>query len=127
MITDAETLFEAEGIGPMGEPCGLFGAMPSGMVFVLAGKDVNMETRIGAVSIIVEEPEAVEALNAVLHEFAGYILGRMGIPYRQKGVNIICIAVDAPIDVINAMTGKIGRLPGVSAKAVCSRSSSAQG
>lgn len=86
-----------------------------------------METRIGAVSIIVEEPEAVEALNAVLHEFAGYILGRMGIPYRQKGVNIICIAVDAPIDVINAMTGKIGRLPGVSAKAVCSRSSSAQG
>ena len=81
-----------------------------------------MENRIGAISVIVEDADSVEALNAVLHEYAPFILGRMGIPYREKGVNIICLAVDAPSDTINAMTGKIGRLSGVSAKAVCSRS-----
>ncbi len=82
-----------------------------------------METRIGAISIIVETTESVEALNTLLHDYAPYILGRMGIPYREKGLSIICIAVDAPTDVVNALTGKIGRLPGVSAKAVYSRSS----
>ena len=81
-----------------------------------------MENRIGAISVIVEDADSVEALNAVLHEHAPFVLGRMGIPYREKGVNIICLAVDAPSDTINAMTGKIGRLSGVSAKAVCSRS-----
>ena len=80
-----------------------------------------MENRIGAISVIVEDADSVEALNAVLHEYAPFVLGRMGIPYREKGVNIICVAVDAPTDVINAMTGKIGRLPGVSAKAIYSR------
>jgi putative iron-only hydrogenase system regulator len=85
-----------------------------------------METRIGAISILVEDSESAEALNAVLHEYASCILGRMGIPYREKGVNIICVAVDAPTDVINAMTGKIGRLPGVSAKAIYSRGGSAK-
>ena len=84
-----------------------------------------MENRIGAISIIVEEADSVEALNAVLHEYASCILGRMGIPYREKGVSIICLAFDAPTDVINAMTGKIGRLPGVSAKAVYSRGTAA--
>ena len=83
-----------------------------------------METRIGAISILVEDPESAEALNAILHEYASCILGRMGIPYRKKSVNIICVAVDAPTDVINAMTGKIGRLPGVSAKAIYSRGGS---
>jgi len=81
-----------------------------------------METRIAAVSILVEDPSSVEALNAILHEFAPFILGRMGIPYRDKGLNIICLALDAPLDAINAMTGRIGRLSGVSAKAVYSRS-----
>ena len=100
-------------------------AMPSGMVFCFDEKGKLMESRIGAISIIVEEPESVEALNNVLHEYASCILGRMGIPYREKGVNIICLAFDAPADTINAMTGKIGRLPGVSAKAVYSRGSSA--
>ena len=85
-----------------------------------------METRIGAISILVEDPESAEALNAVLHEYASCILGRMGIPYREKGVNIICVAVDATTDVINAMTVKIGRLPGVSAKAIYSRGGSAK-
>jgi len=85
-----------------------------------------MESRIGAISILVEDPESAEALNAILHEYASCILGRMGIPYREKRVNIICVAVDAPTDVINAMTGKIGRLPGVSAKAIYSRGGSAK-
>lgn len=77
-----------------------------------------METRIAAVSIIVEEPASVEALNGILHEYAPWILGRMGIPYRDKGINIISVALDAPLDAINAMTGKIGRLKGVTAKAI---------
>ena len=80
-----------------------------------------MDHRIAAVSILVEEPASVEALNALLHDYAPHILGRMGIPYREKGLNIICLALDAPVDIINALTGKLGRLPGVSAKAVCSR------
>ena len=63
--------------------------MPSGMVFCFDEKGKLMESRIGAISIIVEEPESVEALNNVLHEYASCILGRMGIPYREKGINII--------------------------------------
>ena len=80
-----------------------------------------MDSRIAAVSILVEEPGSVEALNSLLHEYSAYILGRMGIPYREKGVSIIWLSLDAPVDVINALTGKIGRLKGVSAKAVYSR------
>lgn len=79
-----------------------------------------MDTRIAAVSIVVENPEATEALNNILHTYSEHIIGRMGIPYRQKGISIICLAVDAPLDVINSLTGKIGRLPGVSAKAAYS-------
>ncbi len=81
-----------------------------------------METRSAAVSIIGEESESGEDLNAILHEYSSYILGRIGIPYREKGVSIICVAMDAPMDAISAMTGRLGRLSGVSAKAVCSRS-----
>ena len=80
-----------------------------------------METRIAAISILVEDPASVEALNALLHDYAPHILGRIGIPYREKGVSIICLAMDAPLDIINALSGKLGRLPGVSAKAVYSR------
>lgn len=83
-----------------------------------------METRIAAVSILVEEPASVEALNGILHEYAPWILGRMGIPYRDKGINIISLALDAPLDAINAMTGKIGRLKGVTAKAVYTKGNS---
>jgi putative iron-only hydrogenase system regulator len=75
-----------------------------------------METRVAVVGIIVENPESVEKLNAILHEYGEYIIGRMGIPYRQKKISIISIAVDAPQDIISALSGKIGRLPGVSAK-----------
>ena len=73
-------------------------------------------TRIAVVGIIVEQPESVEKLNCVLHEYSKYIVGRMGIPYRERNVSIISIAIDAPQDIISAMSGKIGRLDGVSAK-----------
>ena len=75
-----------------------------------------METRIAVMSIIVENPEAVERLNALLHESGEYIIGRMGIPYRKRNVSIISIALDAPQDAISALAGKIGSLHGVSAK-----------
>ncbi len=75
-----------------------------------------METRVAVISIIVENMESVEAINAILHSYSDCIIGRMGIPYRAKGLNLISIAVDAPQDAINSMSGKIGRLPGVSAK-----------
>ena len=75
-----------------------------------------METRIGAISILVEEPESAEALNAVLHEYAACILGRMGIPYREKNMNIISLVLDAPQDTISQLSGRIGRLSGVTTK-----------
>lgn len=75
-----------------------------------------METRIAVMSIIVEVPESVEKLNALLHEYGQYIIGRMGIPYRQRNLSLISVALDAPQDVTSALAGKIGGLPGVSAK-----------
>lgn len=79
-----------------------------------------METRIALIGIIVEKMDSIEQLNHLLHEYGIYIIGRMGIPYREKGVNIISVAIDAPQDVINALSGKIGRLSGISAKTVYS-------
>lgn len=75
-----------------------------------------METRIAVIGIVVESELSVEPLNDILHEYREYIIGRMGIPYRQKGINIISIAVDAPQDAISALSGKVGKLPGVSSK-----------
>ena len=75
-----------------------------------------METRIAVMGIIVENVESVEPLNAILHDYGEYIVGRMGIPYRKKNVNIVSIAVDAPQDVISALSGKIGKIQGVSVK-----------
>ena len=75
-----------------------------------------METRVAVISIIVEQLESAERLNAILHEYGAYIIGRMGLPYRACGISIICVAVDAPQDVISALSGKIGRLPGVTGK-----------
>jgi putative iron-only hydrogenase system regulator len=79
-----------------------------------------METRIAVIGIIVENPDAVEALNQLLHEYGKYIIGRMGIPYAKKKVNIISVAIDAPQDEISALSGKIGRLSGISVKTVYS-------
>lgn len=73
-------------------------------------------TRVAVMSVIVENSESVEKLNNLLHESGEYIIGRMGIPYRKRGINIISIALDAPQDVISALSGKIGNLPGVSVK-----------
>ncbi len=75
-----------------------------------------METRVAVIGIIVENPAAIARLNDILHEYSAYIIGRMGIPYRQRGISVISIAVDAPQDVISAMSGKLGRLEGVTAK-----------
>lgn len=75
-----------------------------------------MDTRVAVISIIVENPEAIVTLNDLLHKAGNYIIGRMGIPYRKKGINIISIAIDAPQDMISSLSGKIGRLKGVSAK-----------
>lgn len=75
-----------------------------------------METRVAVMSIIVENRDSVEKINALLHEYGEYIIGRMGIPYKAKGINIISIALDAPQDAISALSGKIGRMDGVSVK-----------
>lgn len=75
-----------------------------------------METRVAVMSIIVENSESAETINAILHDYSQYIIGRMGIPYRQRNINIISIAIDAPQDAISALSGKIGKLPGVSVK-----------
>ncbi len=75
-----------------------------------------METRVAIIGIIVANPEQVGKLNAILHEYGEYIIGRMGIPYRQKNIHIISVAVDAPQNIISTLSGKIGRLEGISAK-----------
>lgn len=78
-------------------------------------------SRVAVIGIIVENEDAVEQMNRLFHEYGPYIIGRMGLPYRERGVNIICLAVDAPQDIISALSGKIGRLPGVSAKTAYSQ------
>ena len=75
-----------------------------------------METRVAVMSIIVENPDSAEPLNALLHEFGEYIIGRMGIPYRQRKISIISVAIDAPQNTIAALSGRIGKLDGVSVK-----------
>ena len=80
-----------------------------------------MDTRVAVISIIVEQEDAIEELNTLLHVARQYIVGRMGIPYRSKGVSIISIVIDAPQDKISALSGKIGHLKGVSAKTAYSK------
>ena len=73
-----------------------------------------MDSRVAVMSIIVENTKSIETLNATLHEFRDYIIGRMGIPYKPKHINIISIALDAPQDIVSALSGRIGNLDGVS-------------
>ena len=75
-----------------------------------------MQTRVAVIAIIVEKDSAVEKLNAVLHEYGNFIIGRMGIPYRARGVNIISVALVAPQDSISALSGKLGNIDGISVK-----------
>lgn len=76
------------------------------------------KTRVAVIAIIVEEKESVSMLNDLLHEFGSHIIGRMGVPHKEKGVSIISVVLDAKQDIINALSGKIGRLKGVSSKTV---------
>ncbi|MBP3937281.1 MAG: iron-only hydrogenase system regulator [Clostridia bacterium] len=80
-----------------------------------------METRIAVMSIIVEDPDRVAELNALLHDYGPYIIGRMGLPYREKNIHIISLAIDAPQDVTAALSGKVGALSGVSVKTAYSK------
>ncbi len=80
-----------------------------------------MDTRVALIGIVVENAESVEKMNQILHQYGDYIIGRMGLPYPKRKVNIISIAVDAPADVISALSGKLGMLDGVSSKAIYSK------
>ena len=80
-----------------------------------------METRLAIIGIIIEERRAAAAVNSLLSEFGTYIKGRMGVPYDAKDVNVISIVIDAPMDAISALSGKLGALPGVSTKTVYSK------
>ena len=80
-----------------------------------------MDNRVAIISIIVEDDGVVNTLNALLHEYGEYIIGRLGIPYRERSINIICVAIDAPNDAINSLTGALGRIRGITAKATYSK------
>lgn len=75
-----------------------------------------MDTRVAVISIIVENQDTVATLNAILHEYGEFIIGRMGVPYRKRGVNIITVALDAPQNTISTLAGKLGGLPGIRVK-----------
>ena len=79
---------------------------------------METESRVAVIGIVVDQTGDTEELNKVLHQYGQYIIGRMGVPYREKGVNIISVALDAPGNVISALSGKIGRLDGITAKTV---------
>lgn len=80
-----------------------------------------MDTRLAVIAVIVENTESAEALNGLLHDYGEYIVGRMGVPYRQKQVSVISVILDAPQNVISALSGKLGMLPGVTSKTVYSK------
>lgn len=77
-----------------------------------------MTTRIAIISIVVEKSGDVDRLNRILHDYGDYIIGRMGIPYPKRDISLISVAMDAPADIISAMTGKIGMLSGITSKAL---------
>ena len=83
-------------------------------------------TRIALIGIVVENSDYVEQLNSLLSQYGNYIIGRMGIPYREKSLSIISIAMDAPNNVISALSGKIGMLPGISSKTIYAKTTSAE-
>lgn len=83
--------------------------------------DTQTESRVALLGIVVENAASVERLNAILHAYGDYIIGRMGIPCRARGISLISVALDAPADVVSALSGKLGMLDGVSAKAVYSK------
>lgn len=80
-----------------------------------------MEYRISTISIIVEDRESARAINELLHQYADYIIGRMGLPCREKGLSVICVILEAPADVTSALSGRLGQLPGVSSKTMTAK------
>ncbi|MDP4143528.1 MAG: iron-only hydrogenase system regulator [Bacillota bacterium] len=85
-----------------------------------------MESRVAIIGIIIENKDCIQKLNSILHEYSEFIIGRMGIPYPKRQINIISIAVDAPNDVISALSGKLGMLPNVSTKTIYSKVSTGE-
>lgn len=81
-----------------------------------------MEERVALIGIVVEKYDSAERMNQILHEYGEYIIGRMGIPYKEKSMNIISVAVDAPMDIISTLSGKLGMLNGVSTKTIYAKS-----
>jgi putative iron-only hydrogenase system regulator len=86
-----------------------------------------MESRVALIGIVVEDFSSVEKLNSILHEYGNYIIGRMGIPYHKRDISIISVALDAPADVINTISGKLGSLSGVNAKTIYSKLTEKEG
>lgn len=80
-----------------------------------------METRVAVISIIVEDIEAAESINILLHQYRQYVIGRMGVPHAPKKISIISVAVDGPMDAISALSGKLGAIEGVSTKTIYSK------
>jgi len=80
-----------------------------------------METRVALIGIIIEDMEAVERLNGLLHEYNSYIIGRMGLPYREKNISIISVVVNAEADIISTLAGKLGMIKGVNVKTIYSK------
>lgn len=80
-----------------------------------------METRVALIGIIIENCESVGRMNSILHEYRGFIIGRMGLPYDKKGISVISVAIDAPLDTINTLSGKIGKLDGITTKTIYSK------
>lgn len=98
----------------------------SGAHFFVEEYSMDNETRVATIAMIVEDDERVAQINSLLHDYGQYIVGRMGIPYHSRGLNIINIVLDAPADIISALSGKLGRLKGVTAKAMYSKQTSGQ-
>ncbi len=82
---------------------------------------MEQETRIAVIGIIVEDKQMAGEVNGLLHEYGQFIIGRMGLPYEKRGINIISVVIDAPVNSISALSGKLGRLPGVGVKALYSK------
>lgn len=81
----------------------------------------NEEYKIAIVAVVIKNKESVEKVNAIFHAYGEFVIGRMGIPYKQKGVNLISIAIDAPQTVLNSLSGKLGMLDGVSSKVLITK------
>lgn len=90
-------------------------------------EELLMETRVAVLAIIVREGKSVSTLNDLLHQYGQYIICRTGVPYRARGISIISVVIDAPGDVISALSGKLGRLDGVTAKTVYAPENAAGG